>query len=414
MASILIIVPPLTGHINPAVSVAGELRRRGHDIAWATHTHLIAADVLPHNAEVHALPWQSSFELGRRSTGIRGLESVRFFYEDFCLPLSRASLPALEQIVRGTQPDLIICDHQMVAGALVARALQVPWLTFASTNVSILRMSDAIDTWVEQKFAQLQRDYGVPVLSRPDFSPYGVVVFSSEALLAGKYAYYDAPYRFVGPAFTHRHFSVGFPWGELRRDAAKLLISLGTVSRDRGTRFYEVMMQALDSLQLPDTYLPYRQLQVIMVAPEEFCQRAPANFIVRPQVPLVALLAHMDAALCHAGHNTVCEALSFGLPLIVAPIRDDQPIVARQVIDAGAALYLRYGKVTAESARTAVLELFRRPDYRDSAMRLKESFQPLGGALMAADIVEELLRRPKPAATTQLHVAQRGDSHALG
>lgn len=411
MARILIVVPPLTGHINPALSVAAELRQRGHDVSWAAHTDLLADDTLPADADVHPLPAHSGFDLGRRSRGVRGLESIRFFYEEFCLPLSSASLPALEEIVRSTQPDLIICDHQMLAGALVARALEVPWLTFATTNVSILKISAAVDEWLEEKLAELQRDYGVPVLPRPDFSPHGVVVFSSEALTGGQYAYHDALYSFVGPAYTHRQLSVGFPWEALRRDTAKLLISLGTVSRDRGTRFYEVIMEALDGLELQDTYLPYRKLQVVLVAPDELRQQAPANFIVRPRVPQVSLLAHMDAVLCHAGHNTVCEALSFGLPLIVAPIRDDQPIVARQAIDAGAAIYLRHGKVSVNSARAAVLELFRLPAYRDRAWRLRDSFEALGGALQAADVIEVLLK----SGTTRWPTAtQAGERRAMG
>lgn len=414
MARILITVPPLAGHINPALSVAAELERRGHQVAWAVHSELLAEGILPAEAQVHALPAQSIRALGRRSATVRGLESVRFFYEDFCLPLARASIPVLEEMVRRTRPDLILCDHQMIGGALVARALAVPWLTLASTNVSILKMSPAIDAWMEEKLAALQSEYGLPAVPRPDFSPHGVIVFSSEALPGGKYAYYQAPYRFVGTAFTHRQMSVAFPWTELRRDCAKLLISLGTVSRDRSARFYEVVLEALGGMELPDTYLPYRTLQVVLVAPDDIRQRAPANFIVRPSVPQITLLAHMDGVLCHAGHNTVCEALSFGLPLIVAPIRDDQPIVARQVIDAGAGLYLRYGKFGVDSARAAVRELFRQPTYRDSALRLRESFKSLRGAAQATDIVDELLSGQEATTRTRRGAADPGEHRALG
>jgi UDP:flavonoid glycosyltransferase YjiC (YdhE family) len=370
MAKILIVMPPLTGHINPALSVAAELRHREHAVSWAMHHDLIPG-LLPADAEVHALPADSLLNLGKRLTGVRGLESVKFFYEEVCLPLARASLQPLQQIVQRLQPDLMICDHQMLAGGMVARALSVPWFTLVSTNVSILKM---------------------PVLARPDFSPYGVIVFSSAALPGGKYEFYDAPYHFVGPAFSHRQLASDFPWRELRSDAVKILISLGTVSRDRSLRFYEVMMEALADLELAECYLPRRSLQVIMVAPEELRVGAPANFIVCPRVPQIELLAHVDAVLCHAGHNTVNETLSFGLPLIVAPIRDDQPIVARQVIDAGAGLFMRYGKVTAATARATVQQLFRTPEYRDNALRLKASFQGLGGASQAANILDRFLR----------------------
>jgi MGT family glycosyltransferase len=413
MAKMLIVVPPLTGHINPALSVAAELRLRGHEVAWAVHRALIP-DLLPADAEIHALPVESNFDPGGRSSAVRGLESIKFFYEQFCLPLARASLQPLQEIVESVKPDLMICDHQMIAGALVARARKIPWITLASTNVSILKMSGMVDAWLEEQFAGLQRDYGVPVQARPDFSPSGVIVFSSEALLGGKYTYYDAPYYFVGPALTNRKLAVEFPWQELRADAARLLISLGTVSRDRGVRFYDVMMQALDDLNLSDSYLSRRPLQVVMVAPEELCERAPANFIVRPRVPQIELLAHMDAVVCHAGHNTVCEALSFGLPLIVAPIRDDQPIVARQVIDAGAGMFMRYGKVTVGTARAAVEELLREPAYRDGALRLKAAFRDLGGARQAADILERFLSGKVLAPSGQLSAVQPRPSHAVG
>lgn len=410
MAKMLIVVPPLTGHINPAVSLAAELRLRGHEVAWAVHRELIP-DLLPADAEVYALPVESNLQLGERSPGVRGLESVKFFYEQFCLPLARASLQPLQDIVQAVKPDLMICDHQMLAGALVARARRVPWFTLASTNVSILKMSAVIDAWIEEQLAALQRDYGVSVQARPDFSSHGVIVFSSEALLGGKYAYYQAPYHFVGPALMHRPMAVEFPWQELHSGASRMLISLGTVSRDRGLRFYEVMMEALDDLILADSRRP---LQVVMVAPEELRDRAPANFIVRPRVPQIALLAHMDAVVCHAGHNTVCEALSFGLPLIVAPIRDDQPIVARQVIDAGAGLFMRYGKVTVATARAAVEELLREPHYRHGALRLRESFQRLGGASQAAGILERFLQGENSAPNGRICAVQPVPSHAVG
>lgn len=35
MSRFLFVVPPLVGHVNPAVGVAAELAARGHRIAWA-------------------------------------------------------------------------------------------------------------------------------------------------------------------------------------------------------------------------------------------------------------------------------------------------------------------------------------------------------------------------------------------
>ena len=74
-------------------------------------------------------------------------------------------------------------------------------------------------------------------------------------------------------------------------------------------------------------------MQVVMVAEPRPAPAERADAAVRAA-------ARADAApgrgVTHGGHNTVCEALAHGLPLVVAPIRDDQPTVAAQVVQAGA------------------------------------------------------------------------------
>ncbi len=385
MARILFVEPPLTGHINPALSVASELEILGHDVCWAVHSS-IAGDLFPKKTNIISLPIDPAFmaNLQERSQKVRGLASVRFLYEDFCLPLARISLAPLERIVREFKPELIMCDHQMLAGALVARKMNIPWLTLATTTASILKLShvDVVEDWVTAQLLELQTAYGMQdITERPDFSPYGVIVFSSPELVGSGHERFTANYHFVGPAFTHRPQAEYFPWDSLDPSKTKVLVSLGTVSRDRGLRFYEVLIEALSEMPI----------QVIMVGPESLREKSPANFIVQPRVPQLALLPHMDAVICHAGHNTVCESLSYGLPLIVAPIRDDQPVIAQQVVDAGAGLYMRYGKVSVATARETVLRLLSEPQFRENAKRLAQSFKQLGGAKQAASIVQQLL-----------------------
>jgi UDP:flavonoid glycosyltransferase YjiC (YdhE family) len=111
-------------------------------------------------------------------------------------------------------------------------------------------------------------------------------------------------------------------------------------------------------------------------------------------VPQLELLDRVDGVICHAGHNTVCESLSRGLPLIVAPIRDDQPVIARQVIDAGAGLSMRHGKVSPAMARSTILNLFNTPALRENAQRLAQSFMAAPGAAGAATLIESLATPP--------------------
>jgi UDP:flavonoid glycosyltransferase YjiC (YdhE family) len=99
----------------------------------------------------------------------------------------------------------------------------------------------------------------------------------------------------------------------------------------------------------------------------------------------------MDAVVCHGGHNTVCEALYSGVPLVVTPIKDDQPVVAQQVVDAGAGLRLRFGRVRPPKLREAVYRVLQESPFQEAVERIRASFQAAGGANVTAERLEELL-----------------------
>jgi UDP:flavonoid glycosyltransferase YjiC (YdhE family) len=117
----------------------------------------------------------------------------------------------------------------------------------------------------------------------------------------------------------------------------------------------------------------------------------PPHILFAGHVPQLALLPRMSAVVSHGGHNTVCETLAHGLPLVVTPIRDDQPLIAQQVADAGAGLRLRFGRLRAGELRDAVRAVLGDPAYRTAAVRVRDSFTAAGGAVTAADHLEKLL-----------------------
>jgi zeaxanthin glucosyltransferase len=54
----------------------------------------------------------------------------------------------------------------------------------------------------------------------------------------------------------------------------------------------------------------------------------PDGWIVAPSLPQVAVLDHVDAVVCHAGNNTVTEALTAGVPVVALPFSTDQFAIA--------------------------------------------------------------------------------------
>ena len=104
----------------------------------------------------------------------------------------------------------------------------------------------------------------------------------------------------------------------------------------------------------------------------------------------LALLARVDAVVCHGGHNTTVEALAHGLPLVIAPIKDDQPIVADQVVAAGAGIRIKFGRVQATELRDAVARVLADATLREGAARVRDSFAAAGGPDAAARALEAL------------------------
>ncbi|MER2536166.1 MAG: nucleotide disphospho-sugar-binding domain-containing protein [Rhizobiaceae bacterium] len=386
MARILFTVLPLTGHLNPALSLAGELAAEGHEVAFAVHREALGSRMPP---GIRVYPLDAEHRPPALGEQARGLESVRLFFEDYMLPLTRQALAPLEAAARDFRPDVMAVDHQMLAGALVARKLGLPWVSLVTTSASIIRLSPVLDAWVAEQYLALQQDCLPPdlVVERPDFSPHAVIVFSIEALMGTARDRIEAPYVFVGPASRPVRPAVAFPWPWLRDDRRLVLVTMGTVSRDRDHRFFEVMMEAF--AQLPE-------VQAVLVAPPSLARKAPDNVLVRDYVPQLDLLNRAAGVICHAGHNTVCEALLRERPLVVAPIRDDQPVIARQVIEAGAGVFMRYGKVTPAAALAAITRLLDDAELAANARRLSRALLAAPGIRGAAGIVSGLAGRGAP------------------
>jgi len=112
--------------------------------------------------------------------------------------------------------------------------------------------------------------------------------------------------------------------------------------------------------------------------------------MVVSRVPMLELMPHLSAVVSHGGLNTVCEALAHAVPLVIAPIKSDQPVNAAQVAAAGAGIRVRFSRATPEQLRAALLAVLDDPTYRAAADRVRASFIAAGGAPAAATHLERL------------------------
>jgi MGT family glycosyltransferase len=391
MSRFLLVVPPLTGHVNPTIPVGQELAARGHDVAW-TGPREVVEDLLPPDAAF--LPVTLPEEVGESfrvpAPELRGLTALKHLIGDILVPLAHGMLPGVRDAVAAFKPDALLVDQQALAGVAVAEIDGLPWATSATTSANLydqMALMPQVQQWADDLQRGFLRSAGFDDAAAAGldlrFSPRLVLVFSTEAFVGP--GDYPDHYAFVGPSIEARPDDTPFDWAWLEQPGTGsrdpvVLVSLGTLNWHNGGRFFAVVAEALAGMAV----------RAIVVAPPELVDNAPPNVLVTPRVPQLALMPHLDAVVSHGGHNTVCEALAHGLPLVVAPVRDDQPAIADQVVRAGAGVRVAFRRVRADELRGAVEAALTDDALRAGAARVQASFAAAGGPSAAADHLERL------------------------
>jgi MGT family glycosyltransferase len=393
----LFVVPPLAGHVNPTFSIGRALIAAGHEVAWVGCGTRVRA-LLPKDLTLIPIEDSGISEVNEawlaRAQSVSGLESFKFFYEDFLIPLAHAMLPGVEAAIAQFKPDVMICDQQALAGAIAARKANIPWATVATTSAAVFNPIVAfpkVKEWMVEILGQIQDHYGLERWERPDMSPALVLILSTHELVGADKEIPDN-FRFVGPSLREEGEVVPFPWHELHQTNKRIYLSLGTINADRSQKFYEKVKQAFTG----------KDIQVIISAPPEMLGEVPENFIVQKMIPQLELLKNVDAVIFHGGHNTFCETLVNGLPAIVAPIKDDQPVIAEQLVKSGAGLRLHFERFKSADLYIATKRILEEPQFKAAARRVQESLRVSGGSALAA---EHLMGLSKTAKNTHVKEA---------
>jgi len=395
----LFVTLPLMGHALPIAAVARQLEARGHEVTWAGSERFLRPLVGP-QARVHPIPLRAH----RGGQGELGMAAVRSRWAGYIVPHARTTLRGIDQAVQAFRPDALAVDQHAVAGALIAHRRALPWASLAPTTMELTRPYRAlpkVESWILGLLEELWTEAGLPGRPPHDlcFSPHLLIAFTGTALVGAPAAHGrqpEAPEQlpwlrgaaFVGPALGPRAAGDEFPWHWLDPGRKHVLITMGTLSMDLAEGFYRRMTQALEPLG--------ERLQAIVVAPHYAIPDPPGHVLAVRQVPMLELMPRLDAVVSHGGLNTVCEALAHGVPLVIAPIKGDQPINAAQVAAAGAGVRVRFARSGPQALREALVAVLDDPSYRAAALCVRDSFREAGGAAQAARLLDALTRTVPP------------------
>jgi len=362
----MLVTSPEKGHLNPMMGVAGWLRADGHEVGW-----LCLPEPSPQLAEVdvevlHAQlppppPGGPALVTGGEALArlVRDEPALSAWIRTLLLDLVPAQIEPVRAVVRGYRPDVIALDGMQYAAVIAAHLEGVPYAGVSSALT--LLEPQAVQSALLRNVRSLAADraalfarHGLHPAFRTceALSPRLNTVFATRALV-GDDADVPAATVLVGPSAPRaaRGDEVDFPWARLTPGRPLVYVSYGSQISWQPEVFARVLAAAAPL-----------GVQVVLSC-GELAARAgwvaelPGEPIVVDYAPQRALLARAAAFVTHGGANSVMEAMSAGVPLLLSPVCNDQPVQAHFVTRAGVGLELDLAAASEAEVRDALARL---------------------------------------------------------
>jgi UDP:flavonoid glycosyltransferase YjiC (YdhE family) len=390
------------GHSFPAIALARELRRRGHEVLVETWEH-----------------WRDAVE--GEGLGFTAAQE----YTVYPPPgpdtpdgqTAAAAARALARLMDGYRPDLVVSDILTLAPTLAAEVAGVPHATLIPHVYPVQRVGmpmysigmrpprTAVGRLGWRATGPLLamglrrgRDELNEIRARLGLGPLDRFHGGISELLAvvGTFPQLEYPrewpehVRVTGPLF----FELAAEEVEIPEGDGPLVVVAPSTSQDPECELVRVALEALADQ-------PVRVLATTNRHRPEVPIEVPGNAVLVDWMPYTQVMPAADVVICHGGHGTVVRGLSFGAPVLACPAVGDMAENAARVAWSGTGLSLPRRLLSSRGIRLATRRLLGEERFRDTAGEVAAWSAEHDGAAAAAELVEEAARnatsRRKPA-----------------
>ena len=200
--------------------------------------------------------------------------------------------------------------------------------------------------------------------------------------------------RFVGPVLPTPsvHFKEPAWWNDLNRGRPVVLVTQGTIANLNFNELIQPTLSALadeDMLVVAATGRP--DIESIVV---------PCNARVESFVPFDRLLPKVDVFVTNGGYGAVHQALSLGVPIVIAGETEDKEFISARVDWTGAGISLGTQNPSKEQIRNAVRTVLTDSRFRERAQAIQQNFKKYNALDAIAQFVESLIEQPALQSTT--------------
>jgi MGT family glycosyltransferase len=419
---------PLTGHFNPILSTARILKESGHDTAIYTsvifRNRVEDAGIrflpLPEQADQRVRDFMAFF-LSKHKVRPGPEDIVRAFEATFVAPMI-SQYRGLQEALRDFPADIVV--HETCFTGVLPMLLRPRAKRPASAYLGVipLRLERADGApWGpgllptdeperRREYAEAARQqYEVKelplrkaadkLLATMDLPPLPTLLFRSTAILADVMMQpctpsFEFPLRepedklhFVGCLMSGGAGEVPAGIREAKEAGRKIVvISQGTVANNDLGKLLVPTIQALGKRQDLLLLVTTGGLPV-----EDIPCELPSNTIASRFLDLSKILPDADLLVAIGGYGTVTQALSLGVPLVVAGMTEDKPEVSARVMWTGTGIYLPTDTPTAEQLRVAVETVLADPRYFERAKEMAHESESYDASQRIPELLQALV-----------------------
>ena len=393
------------GHAFPAIALARELQRRGHEVlveSWED--------------------WQAAVE----GEGLRFEAAQQYMVFPPPGPdtpqgqiVARAAR-ALAGLMGEFEPDLVVSDILTRAPALAAEVAGVPVATLIPHVYPVQRSGQPM---YSMGFQPARTPLGragwratIPLLNvglrqgrnelndtreRLGLPPQDRFHGGISELLAIVATFPQLEYPREWPPYAHvsgpLFFELPTNGIEIPNGDGPLVVIAPSTAQDPECEMLRAALEGLAEERVRVLATTNRRV------PEEPIE-VPDNAVLRDWLPYSQAMAAADLVISHGGHGTVVRALSLGAPVLACPAVGDMGENGARVAWSGAGLSLPRRLMSPRAIGLAARRILGDPTYRERALEMQAWSRANDGAERAAELAEEAARnassRRSPARST--------------
>ncbi|MET3876907.1 macrolide family glycosyltransferase [Chitinophaga sp. OAE865] len=399
MSKVLFFGIPSHGHVNPTLGLVSELVKQGEEILYFSSEDFkdkieaAGAEFIPYQEDMDIFNMKTDNRPQNGAAGpVRPLQRI--------IASADKIIAGILSQIQGRKFDYIIHSAPFPFIKVIAPLLKLPTVSSHAVFAGLRQFLKEDNTTGHKPFPgmqELMNSYAHVMQNISDtysvqmptnfmqliFNKGDINLVYTSRYFAPDADDFDSSFKFVGPPVSGRKENMDFPFEQL--DGKRVIyISLGTVFSNYNEDLYRLFFKSFADMDAVIVMAAYQvnlsQLDI------------PGNFIVRNYVPQSALLKYTDAAITHAGMNSISDLIFSNTPFVAIPLGADQPLLAKRAEELGATISLDAQNLTPELLKQSIEKVLNDPAYRENIKKISDSFREAGGYPKA---VEEIFRFKK-------------------